>query len=183
MARLTLRKYLTHALVSTGNETEVGDGIRTSGVPRDDVFLSVSRLAPAVRVKRLTSALTDLAQTKWSGEPMGDPTMGPAASLRQSLQRMKVSYVDLYIIHTPRLVRNGSMRQRWTEMLELREAGLARNVGISNFSIEDLAELQDAIASSKVERPSDQCQSPRRCGSIRFFGEQPSRSSRLVRAR
>ena len=66
---------------------------------------------------------------------------------------MKLSHVDLYIIHTPRLVRNGSMGQQWAEMLELRDAGLARNVGISNFQVEDLAELQDAAAILKVERP------------------------------
>ena len=84
---------------------------------------------------------------------MGDPTIGPAASLRHSLQRMELSYVDLYIIHTPRLVRDGSMRQLWAEMLDLRDAGLARNVGISNFQVEDLAELQDAAASLEVERP------------------------------
>lgn len=58
-----------------GNEESVGEGLRRSGVPREDVFIT----------------------TKF------DPTLSdPVAEAERSLQRLGVDYVDLYLVHSPR---------------------------------------------------------------------------------
>ena len=95
-----------------GNEESVGEGLQRSGVARDDVYLT-TKFYPANR--------------------------DPVAELEQSLRRLKVDAVDLYIIHWPQ----GGPTWAWEGMERARERGLTRSIGVSNFSANELEQLAD----------------------------------------
>ena len=93
-----------------GNEESVGQGLRESGVPRDEVFIT----------------------TKFY--PARDD---PFTEAEGSLERLGVDYVDLYIIHWPA----GGPTWAWPGMERAHEAGYARSIGVSNFSVDELGQL------------------------------------------
>lgn len=99
-----------------GNEAEVGRALRDSGLRREDVFVT-TKLPPrnAGRERQTLAA---------------------------SLQALGTDHVDLWLVHWPP---DGRARlQVWRELLAFRDDGLARAVGVSNFSIRQLDELIDA---------------------------------------
>jgi 2,5-diketo-D-gluconate reductase A len=91
-----------------GNEESVGRALRDSGVPRDEVFIT----------------------TKF--HPV---RQDPVAEAEQSLRRLGVDQVDLYLVHWP----HGGPVWAWPGMERCRERSLARSIGISNFGTSDLA--------------------------------------------
>lgn len=93
-----------------GNEESVGQGLRDSGVPRDEVFIT----------------------TKFY--PGGDD---PAAEAEQSLGRLGVDQVDLYLVHWPQ----GGPTWAWPGMERALQLGYTRSVGVSNFSVGELDEV------------------------------------------
>jgi diketogulonate reductase-like aldo/keto reductase len=93
-----------------GNEESVGDGLRQSGVDREDVYIT-TKFYPAKE--------------------------DPVAELEGSLRRLQVDAVDLYIIHWPQ----GGPTWAWEGMERAREKGLARSIGVSNFSAAELEQL------------------------------------------
>jgi 2,5-diketo-D-gluconate reductase A len=99
-----------------GNEESVGRALRDSGVAREDVFIT-TKFYP------------------------GDSD--PAAAAEQSLRRLGIDQVDLYIIHWPQ----GGPTWAWPGMEAARERGHARSIGVSNFSVTELDEVI-AIAST-----------------------------------
>lgn len=100
------------------NEAEVGQALADSGVPRDEVFLT-TKLLPE------------------EAEQAG-------AALQRSLEALGVANVDLYLIHAPP---GGASPGTWEQLLAAREAGLARAVGVSNYSTSQVDEL---IAATQV---------------------------------
>jgi len=94
-----------------GNEESVGAAIRMSGIPRENIFVT----------------------TKLWNSDHGNP----ARALDTSLSKLKVDYVDLYLIHYPVRER----RQSWRALEALRAEGKARSIGVSNFTIRHLREL------------------------------------------
>jgi diketogulonate reductase-like aldo/keto reductase len=94
-----------------GNEESVGAAIRMSGIPRDEIFVTT----------KLWN--TDHRQ--------------PERALDTSLRKLKMDYVDLYLIHFPVRER----RQSWRALENLRAEGKARSIGVSNFTIAHLTEL------------------------------------------
>ncbi|HEY2551132.1 MAG TPA: aldo/keto reductase [Streptosporangiaceae bacterium] len=97
------------------NEREVGDALRDSGLDRSAVFVTTKlRAADAGRAADL---------------------------LRASLRALGTSYLDLWLVHWP--PRRGQVsRQVWADLLDARDRGLARAVGVSNYS---LAQIDDLI--------------------------------------
>ena len=93
-----------------GNEASVGKGLRDSGVAREDVFIT----------------------TKFF--PARDD---PAAEIENSLRRLGVDQVDLYLVHWPQ----GGPTWAWAGMEKALERGHTRAIGVSNFSIEEVDEL------------------------------------------
>jgi diketogulonate reductase-like aldo/keto reductase len=90
-----------------GNEESVGRALRESGLAREQVFVT-TKFYPV--------------------------RQDPAAELEQSLRRLGVEQVDLYIIHWPA----GGPTWAWSGMERARELGYARSIGISNFSVGEL---------------------------------------------
>jgi diketogulonate reductase-like aldo/keto reductase len=104
-----------------GNEESVGRALRDSGVPRREVFLT-TKFYPGGR--------------KFSRWRRNDPV----AAVEQSLRRLGVDQVDLYLVHWPQ----GGPAWAWTGMEQARKLGLARSIGVSNFSASELEEVMAA---------------------------------------
>jgi 2,5-diketo-D-gluconate reductase A len=94
--------------VRYGNEDGVGEGIRRSGVPREEIFVT----------------------TKVDGEFQGDDKA--AAGLAGSLERLGVEYVDLLLLHWP-LPARGLYVSTLQTFARLQEEGKVRSIGVSNF--------------------------------------------------
>lgn len=102
-----------------GNEEAVGEAIRRTDVDRSDLVIT----------------------TKLPGKHHGfDETI---ASFEQSRSRLDLDWVDLYLIHWP-LPRLGKYLESWRAMISLREKGLVRSIGVSNFTPELLTRLIDS---------------------------------------
>jgi diketogulonate reductase-like aldo/keto reductase len=93
------------------NERSVGAALARSGLPREDVFVTTKWL-PAMRSARV--------------------------ELDRSLERLGLEYVDLYLIHWPVPLRGESA---WPQLQELREQGLARAIGVSNYGADRVEAL------------------------------------------
>jgi len=107
-----------------GNEESVGKALRDSGVPRDDVFIT-TKFYPGRK--------------------------DPVAEAEQSLQRLGVDQVDLYLVHWPQ----GGPVRAWPGMERARELGSARSVGVSNFSA---GELEEVIGAGTIPPAVNQVQ-------------------------
>nr|GAT47485.1 aldo-keto reductase [Mycena chlorophos] len=108
------------------NEYEAGVAIRDSGLPRDQLFIT----------------------TKYSGVD----GKGIKQSVKESLANLGISYLDLYLIHHPRLA-VPDIPTAWKEMEDIQAAGLVKSIGVSNFEVSDLKTL---IASAKVKPAANQ---------------------------
>ena len=103
-----------------GNERSVGQGLRESGVPREEVFIT----------------------TKFFPRRGRDP----AAEAERSLERLGVDHVDLYIIHWPQ----GGPTWAWPGMEQAHERGYARSIGVSNFDTDELAQVIEGASVAPV---------------------------------
>jgi len=94
------------------NEEGVGEGVRNSGVPRADVWVTTKL---------------------WTGD---QPHAGDAFA--RSLARLGLDYVDLYLVHWPA---PGMVTRTWKAMEELCRDDRCRAIGVSNHSIDQLSEI------------------------------------------
>jgi diketogulonate reductase-like aldo/keto reductase len=104
-----------------GNEESVGRALRESGIPREEVFV--------------TTKFFPRAQSR-----------DPAVEAEQSLRRLGLDQVDLYIVHWP----EGGPTWAWPGMERAHELGYARSIGASNFDTRELAEVIAAAAMPPV---------------------------------
>jgi diketogulonate reductase-like aldo/keto reductase len=99
-----------------GNEGEVGQALAESGVPRDDVFVTTK--CPPNRAGRELD------------------------TLRESLDLLRTDHVDLWLIHWPG---EGPVNaDMWRAFVEARDAGLTREIGVSNFDVSLIDEVTKA---------------------------------------
>jgi diketogulonate reductase-like aldo/keto reductase len=107
-----------------GNERGVGEGVRTPGVDRDELFVS----------------------TKLAAEIKDHP--GALAAIDESLDKLGLDYVDLMLIHSPQPwgdFRGGDYAEgnlaAWRALEEAHQAGKIRAIGVSNFLQADLENI------------------------------------------
>lgn len=110
-----------------GNERGVGEGIRTAGVPREELFIST----------KLAAEIKDYD--------------GAVAAIDESLAKMGLDYVDLMLIHSPQPwsdFRGGDYsegnREAWRALEDAYKAGKIRSIGVSNFLQADLENILDS---------------------------------------
>jgi len=110
-----LRDGYRHVDTATmyANEAEVGRALRESGLPRGDVFLTTKLRSGDVGRERET--------------------------LTASLRALGTDYLDLWLVHWP--PRASAIVPVWRQLLTLRDEGLARAVGVSNYSLAQVDEL------------------------------------------
>lgn len=110
------------------NERGVGEGIRASGVKREEIFVTTKL---AAEVKSYETAV---------------------ASIEQSLETMGLDYIDLMIIHSPKPWMEfhkddpyfEGNREAWRALEEAYQAGKLRAIGLSNFETEDLDNILES---------------------------------------
>lgn len=105
-----------------GNEAEVGRALRDSGVARDDVFVT-TKCPPHLAGREIDT-------------------------LKQSLDMLGTDHVDLWLIHWP--ADDGLGLGIWEKFVEARELGLARDVGVSNYTAEQIDRLVEATGVKPV---------------------------------
>jgi 2,5-diketo-D-gluconate reductase A len=106
---LAIGYRLIDTAASYGNETGVGRGIAASGAPREEVFVT----------------------TKLRGAQHGYEAA--LAGFEESRARLGLDYVDLFLIHWPLPARDLSV-DTWRAFIALRDQGLVRSIGVSNFT-------------------------------------------------
>ena len=114
--RIAIENNVTHldGAQMYNNEDTLGAGIKASEKPRSELFVvtKLNILQPGQTIKE---------------------------SLEGSLAKLGLDYVDLFLIHTPvQARRENRLSQFWEGMEEVKEAGLAKSIGVSNFNVEDL---------------------------------------------
>jgi diketogulonate reductase-like aldo/keto reductase len=104
-----------------GNERGVGEGVRTSGVSREELFVST----------KLAAEIKDYD--------------GAVAAIDESLAKLDIGYIDLMLIHAPQPwddFRGGDYaegnRKAWRALEKAQDAGKIRAIGVSNFQQKDL---------------------------------------------
>jgi diketogulonate reductase-like aldo/keto reductase len=88
------------------NERGVGEAIRTSGIPREEIWVT-TKLFPL--------------EALWA-----------ESAFQKSLSRLGLDYVDLYLVHFPP---PGRLLSTWKKMESIAKRGLAKSIGVSNYSL------------------------------------------------
>lgn len=102
---------------SYGNEEAVGAAIKASGIPREELFITTKL---------------------WiQHAPEGSVYDDSRLSFQNSLTRLGLDYLDLYLIHQPL----GDYYSKWRAMQDLYKEGLTRAIGVSNFHPDRLVDL------------------------------------------
>ncbi|MET0296001.1 MAG: aldo/keto reductase [Microbacterium sp.] len=99
-----------------GNEEGVGAAIARSGIPRDEIFLTTKL---------------------WNDRQAEDE---PRRALEESLAKLGVDYVDLYLVHWP-APDNGQFVNAWKQLGALSEGDAIRSIGVSNFLVDHLEQI------------------------------------------
>ncbi|KAF9483585.1 Aldo/keto reductase [Pholiota conissans] len=101
------------------NQESLGKAIRESGLSRSELYIT----------------------SKWGFGQIHD-------ALNESLTKIGIKQLDLYLIHTPTAIENDEYEGAWRTFEKIKEDGFARSIGVSNFSVED---LQKIIKIAKVK--------------------------------
>ena len=110
------------------NEDGVAKGVKTylndSDLKREDIFIT-TKLWPGGLVK--VDRIKDYT--------------GTVKSFEKSLMRLSLDYIDLYLIHSP----HGKSKrlEQWRALVDLKEAGKIKHIGVSNWGINHLSELKE----------------------------------------
>jgi diketogulonate reductase-like aldo/keto reductase len=116
---------LIDTAVNYGNEAEVGEAIRQSGAPREEILV-------ATKIPGRHHAYDDAV-----------------ASIKGSVDRLGLDYVDLHLIHWPN-PSVGKYVEAYRALVDMRAEGLVRAVGVSNFTEEHLQRIIDATGVTPV---------------------------------
>ena len=107
------------------NEAGVGAGVRASGIPREEIFVTTK---------------------VWNDDQGYDETL---RAFDTSLGLLGMDYVDLYLIHWPAPAQD-RYRDTWRALEALRRDGRVRSIGVSNFTEAHLERLLDTASETPV---------------------------------
>lgn len=137
-----LRKGYHHidTALAYGNEAEVGRGIKNSGVPRNEIWLTTKLDNPWRKFSHGDLVII----TKYYVDKRVQE------GIDSSLKSLDTDYVDLYLMHWPCSTDPNDLKKHypdwdyvktWAEMQKLVGTGKVRNIGVSNFGITHLERL------------------------------------------
>lgn len=101
-----------------GNEESIGRAIKSSGIKRDEIFVTTKL---------------------WNADQGYEPTL---RAFNDSLERLGLDYIDLYLIHWP-MPKVGKYIETWKAFEKLYADKKVRAIGVSNFTIETLQNLMN----------------------------------------
>ncbi|MGP8071811.1 MAG: aldo/keto reductase [Thermoplasmata archaeon] len=101
-----------------GNETDVGEAVRSSGLPRAEVFVTTKL---------------------WHSEQGFEEAL---AACKASLGRLGLAYIDLYLIHWPTAPSPEARQASWRALERLQTEGTCRAIGVSNYTVRHLEEIR-----------------------------------------
>jgi diketogulonate reductase-like aldo/keto reductase len=104
------------------NEEEVGVAVKQCGLPREEIFVTTK-----IRYPRLGKGKTYLR----------------ALQSVQKIDPREDGYVDLFLIHSPYVLKPKERKEMWLALEKLREEGKARAIGVSNYQPEHLEEMKE----------------------------------------
>ncbi|GAF94899.1 unnamed protein product, partial [marine sediment metagenome] len=96
------------------NENEIGEALKDTNIPREEIFLTTK---------------------VWNND---QGYLNTLSAFKKSLKRLKVEYIDLYLIHWPV---SGLRNDTWKALEEIYNSEKTRAIGVSNFTIHHLKEL------------------------------------------
>jgi len=102
------------------NEESIGKALKETGIDRSKVYVT----------------------TKYGGK--GDYR----ETLETSLKKLDLDYVDLYLIHSPTFFINGDFEGGWKALEKIKEDGLAKSIGVSNFNVQ---QLERVVKAAKIK--------------------------------
>lgn len=105
------------------NEGGVGKALKSAGIPRDELFITTKL---------------------WN-----DDQKRPREALEESLEKLQLDYIDLYLMHWP-VPAIDHYVDAWKGMIELQKAGLIKSIGVCNFQIPHLQRLIDETGVAPV---------------------------------
>lgn len=108
------------------NEAAVGQAIEESGVSRDELFITTKIWIENLSKDKLIS------------------------SLKESLRKLRTDYVDLTLIHWPSPNGDVPVAEFMQALLEAKNEGLTRQIGISNFTIDLMQQAIDAVGAENI---------------------------------
>ena len=109
-----------------GNEAEVGKAIADSSVSRDELFITTKI---------------------WTDNFAADKLI---PSLKESLAKLQTDHVDLTLIHWPSPQGAVPVKEFMTALLEAKQQGLTKQIGISNFTIALMKEAIEAVGADNI---------------------------------
>ncbi|WP_140918106.1 2,5-didehydrogluconate reductase DkgB [Limnobaculum xujianqingii] len=108
------------------NEAEIGTAISQSGINREELFITTKIWIANLSKEKLIP------------------------SLRESLEKLKTSYVNLTLIHWPSPNDEVSVAEYMAELIKAKELGLTRQIGVSNFTIALMQNAIDAVGAENI---------------------------------
>ena len=99
------------------NEADVGLGIKKSGIPRNNIFVTT-------KLFTTTNGKEDAAKT-----------------VEESLKLMEFDYIDQYLLHCPQ---GGKVLECYDVLLDYQKKGIIKSVGVSNFGVKHLEALKNS---------------------------------------
>ncbi|MGC9357760.1 MAG: aldo/keto reductase [Anaerolineae bacterium] len=117
-----------------GNERGVGQAVKQSGIPREEIFVTTKL---------------------WNNDHGYEPAL---RAFDESMRKLGLDYVDLYLIHWPV---SGLRAETWRALEEIYEEGRARAIGVSNYTIRHLEDLLGGAGTAPAaNHPSSSGRSP-----------------------
>lgn len=124
-----------------GNEHEVGQGIKDSGVPREEIWIT-TKVRAREQYKMSCSLTFSKLDNPWHKRV--------EEGITSSLKSLETDYVDLYLMHWPSSTDPDDLKKHypdwdftktWAELQKLPASGRVKNIGVSNFGIKNLEKL------------------------------------------
>ncbi|MCC8380594.1 2,5-didehydrogluconate reductase DkgB [Xenorhabdus sp. PB30.3] len=108
------------------NEAAVGQAIEESGIAREDIYITTKIWTENLSKEKVIS------------------------SLKESLVKLRTNYVDLALIHWPSSKNVVSVAETMNALLEAKEMGLTREIGVSNFTIDLMQQAIEAVGAEHI---------------------------------